>query len=40
VEFSKSKITFSYPLRYISGKAIVGTAPEGEYYVSGGIAND
>ena len=40
VEFSKSKITMSYPLRYISGKAIVGTAPEGEYYVSGGIAND
>ena len=40
VEFSKSKITMSYPLRYISGKALVGTAPEGEYYVSGGIAND
>lgn len=40
VEFSKSKITMSYPLRYISGKAIVGTAPEGEYYISGGIAND
>ena len=40
VEFSKSKITISYPLRYISGKAIVGTAPEGEYYISGGIAND
>ena len=40
VEFSKSKITMSYPLRYISGKAIVGTSPEGEYYISGGIAND
>ena len=40
VEFSKSKITMSYPLRYISGKALVGTAPEGEYYISGGIAND
>lgn len=40
VEFSKSKITMSYPLRYVSGKALVGTAPEGEYYISGGIAND
>ena len=40
VEFSKSKITISYPLRYISGKALVGTAPEGEFYISGGIAND
>ena len=40
VEFSKSKISMSYPLRYISGKALVGTAPEGEYYISGGIAND
>ena len=39
-EFSQSKITMSYPLRFISGKAIVGTAPEGEYYISGGIAND
>jgi len=40
VEFSKTKITMSYPLRYISGKALVGTSPEGEYYISGGIAND
>ena len=39
-EFAQSKITVSFPLRFISGKAIVGTAPEGEYYISGGIAND